>query len=98
MQATATAAMSDQVVAERPVPEAASAIYAAPQAGQIISHAGHEYTTIKEGLAHILVPRGTPTSTDPKLSKEEAQKQQVFYNPIQQLDRKSTRLNSSHWE
>ncbi|EMD61116.1 hypothetical protein COCSADRAFT_239417 [Bipolaris sorokiniana ND90Pr] len=66
---------------------AAQTIDAAPQAGQHISHEGKEYTTIKEGLAHILVPHGVPTSTDPKLSKEETQKQQVFYNPIQQFNR-----------
>lgn len=62
----------------------AQTIDATPQAGQHISHEGKNYTTIKEGLAHILVPQGIPTSTDPKLSKEETQKQQVFYNPIQQ--------------
>ena len=65
----------------------AKTIDATPQAGQTISHAGKEYTTIKEGLAHILVPQGVPTSTDPKLSKEDTQKQQVFYNPIQQFNR-----------
>ncbi|KAL6711182.1 RNA methyltransferase tRNA(m5U54)methyltransferase [Coniothyrium glycines] len=58
-----------------------------PKAGQNISHDGKVYTTIKEGLAHILVPQGTPTSTDPKLSQEETQRQQVFYNPIQQFNR-----------
>ncbi|KAF2644683.1 TRM-domain-containing protein [Massarina eburnea CBS 473.64] len=62
-------------------------IEASPQAGQNISHEGKEYTTIKEGLAHILVPHDIPTSTDPRLSKEETQKQQVFYNPIQQFNR-----------
>ncbi|KAF1829611.1 TRM-domain-containing protein [Decorospora gaudefroyi] len=65
----------------------AKMIDATPRAGQDINHEGKEYTTIKEGLAHILVPRGVPTSTDPKLSKEETQKQQVFYNPIQQFNR-----------
>jgi len=58
-----------------------------PQAGQSIQHDGNEYTTIKEGLAHILVPHGTPTLTDPRMSKEDVQKQQVFYNPIQQFNR-----------
>ncbi|KAF2007124.1 TRM-domain-containing protein [Amniculicola lignicola CBS 123094] len=58
-----------------------------PRAGQSIGHGGKQYTTIKEGLAHILVPHGIPTSTDPKMSKEESQKQQVFYNPIQQFNR-----------
>lgn len=62
-------------------------IEAPPRVGQSISHEGKEYTTIKEGLAHILVPHDTPTSTDPRMTKEETQKQQVFYNPIQQFNR-----------
>jgi tRNA (guanine26-N2/guanine27-N2)-dimethyltransferase len=62
-------------------------IDADPQVGQNITHGGSEYTTIKEGLAYILVPRGIPTSTDPKMSKEDTEKQQVFYNPIQQFNR-----------
>jgi tRNA (guanine26-N2/guanine27-N2)-dimethyltransferase len=62
-------------------------INAPPHAGQTISHEGKEYTTIKEGLAHILVPPDIPTSTDPRMSKEDTQKQQVFYNPIQQFNR-----------
>lgn len=62
-------------------------IDAMPQAGQTIQHQGKTYTTIKEGLAHILVPHGVPTSTDPKMSKEDTQRQQVFYNPIQQFNR-----------
>jgi tRNA (guanine26-N2/guanine27-N2)-dimethyltransferase len=70
----------------------AQTIDAIPQAGQHISHGGKEYTTIKEGLAHILVPHDIPTSTDPRLSKEDTQKQQVFYNPIQQFNRDLTVL------
>jgi len=62
-------------------------IDAAPRAGQSVSHEGQEYTTIREGLAHILVPHGIPTSIDPKMSKEDTQRQQVFYNPIQQFNR-----------
>jgi tRNA (guanine26-N2/guanine27-N2)-dimethyltransferase len=62
-------------------------IDATPHVGQTIRHEGKDYTTIKEGLAHILVPHGVPTSTDPKMSKEETQRQQVFYNPIQQFNR-----------
>lgn len=62
-------------------------IGAPPKAGQSVQHEGKEYTTIKEGLAHILVPHDTPTSTDPRMSREETQKQQVFYNPIQQFNR-----------
>ncbi|KAH7339192.1 S-adenosyl-L-methionine-dependent methyltransferase [Pyrenochaeta sp. MPI-SDFR-AT-0127] len=74
--------------ADDPMTDAQShTIDATPKAGQSISHNGKEYTTIQEGLAHILVPHGVPTSTDPKLSKEDTQKQQVFYNPIQQFNR-----------
>lgn len=62
-------------------------IEAPPRAGQSVQHEGKTYTTIKEGLAHILVPHDTPTSTDPRMSKEDTQKQQVFYNPIQQFNR-----------
>ncbi|KAF2678448.1 TRM-domain-containing protein [Lentithecium fluviatile CBS 122367] len=65
----------------------AKGIDALPQAGQSITHEGKEYTTIKEGLAHILVPHDIPTSTDPRMSKEDTQKQAVFYNPIQQFNR-----------
>lgn len=62
-------------------------IDAPPKAGQAISHQGNDYTTIKEGLGHILVPHGISTSTDPRIPKEDVQKQQVFYNPIQQFNR-----------
>ncbi|KAJ8105990.1 hypothetical protein OPT61_g9839 [Boeremia exigua] len=65
----------------------AKTIDATPEAGQDITHEGKQYTTIQEGLAHILVPHDTPTSTDPRMSKEDTQKQQVFYNPIQQFNR-----------
>jgi tRNA (guanine26-N2/guanine27-N2)-dimethyltransferase len=64
-----------------------ASIYAAPGVGQSVEHRGTKYTTIKEGLGYILVPHGTPTSADPKLSKEDSQKQSVFYNPIQQFNR-----------
>ncbi|KAF2746563.1 TRM-domain-containing protein [Sporormia fimetaria CBS 119925] len=83
---SAAAAAPAQVPAEE-TPAGSVGIHATPKAGQNVSHTGREYTTIKEGLAYILVPRGTPTSTDPKMSKEDSQKQQVFYNPIQQFNR-----------
>ncbi|KAF2268026.1 TRM-domain-containing protein [Lojkania enalia] len=77
-----------QASAAMPAPEmSANTIDSPPQAGQSISHGGKAYTTIKEGLAYILVPQGIPTSTDPKMSKEDTQRQQVFYNPIQQFNR-----------
>ncbi|KAF2871978.1 S-adenosyl-L-methionine-dependent methyltransferase [Massariosphaeria phaeospora] len=62
-------------------------IEASPQPGQIVNHEGKPYTTIMEGLAYILVPLGIPTSTNPNMSKEDTQRQQVFYNPIQQFNR-----------
>lgn len=71
------------------MPDAGSkTIDATPAAGQLVSHDSKTYTTIKEGLAHILVPQDIPTQTDPKkLSREDTQRQQVFYNPIQQFNR-----------
>ncbi|KAH9871585.1 hypothetical protein J1614_005840, partial [Plenodomus biglobosus] len=74
---------------DAPMPDAGrKTIDATPQAGQLVNHGGKTYTTIKEGLAHILVPQDIPTQTDPKkLSKEDTQRQQVFYNPIQQFNR-----------
>jgi len=63
---------------------------AAPCDGQKIIHKGRTYTTVKEGLAYILIPPNQPQSTDPKKkhSKEDDnQKQSVFYNPIQQFNR-----------
>ena len=67
--------------------ENTASIESTPQAGQNVNVRGTTYTTIKEGLGYILVPYGTPTSTDPKLSKEDTQRQSVFYNPIQQFNR-----------
>ncbi|RDW77721.1 putative-dimethylguanosine tRNA methyltransferase protein [Coleophoma cylindrospora] len=61
-------------------------ITATPAAGQRISHNGAEYTTVKEGLAHILVP-ATASATPFTTPKGENQPQSVFYNPIQQFNR-----------
>lgn len=48
----------------------------------------NEYVPIKEGLAEILVHKGTPTLSDPQESKtENSPAQSVFYNPIQQFNR-----------
>ncbi|EON64604.1 hypothetical protein W97_03837 [Coniosporium apollinis CBS 100218] len=60
-----------------------------PRPGQTILHDGTEYTTIKEGLAHILIPPNAALSTDPRTFKQQPaeQTQQVFYNPIQQFNR-----------
>jgi len=47
-----------------------------------------KYTTIKEGLAYILVSKDAQTSVDPKSkSSGDSQPQSVFYNPIQQFNR-----------
>lgn len=62
-----------------------------PRAGQLVEHEGKKYTTIKEGLAYILIPptvrlQQRPTS---KQSPDEIE-QSVFYNPIQQYNRDLT--------
>jgi tRNA (guanine26-N2/guanine27-N2)-dimethyltransferase len=55
---------------------------ATPAEGQRIKHDNVVYTTVKEGLAHILVPADSG-------NKDETA-QQVFYNPIQQFNRDLT--------
>ncbi|KAF2144989.1 uncharacterized protein K452DRAFT_284380 [Aplosporella prunicola CBS 121167] len=64
---------------------------AEPRADQRVTHEGREYTTIKEGLAYILVPPNAITEADPKKAGkyEEGveEKPSVFYNPIQQFNR-----------
>ncbi len=59
---------------------------AEPAANQIICHEGKEYTTIKEGLAYILVP-ASASKTPQTTPKGDNQPQSVFYNPIQQFNR-----------
>lgn len=63
----------------------------APAEGQLIEHEGVSYNTIREGLAHILVPPNARTATDPKLANKVDggvdHVQSVFYNPIQQFNR-----------
>lgn len=61
-------------------------ITSTPRIDQRISYNGKEYTTIKEGLAYILIPSLAPKvpQTSPK---GENQPQSVFYNPIQQFNR-----------
>ncbi|KAM3078268.1 RNA methyltransferase tRNA(m5U54)methyltransferase [Clarireedia jacksonii] len=61
-------------------------ITATPAQDQHILHDGKEFTTIKEGLAYILVPADSPKvpQTTPK---GQTQVQSVFYNPIQQFNR-----------
>ncbi len=61
-------------------------ITANPAADQHIFHEGIEYTTVKEGLAYILVP-ATASKTPQTTPKGENQPQSVFYNPIQQFNR-----------
>jgi tRNA (guanine26-N2/guanine27-N2)-dimethyltransferase len=61
-------------------------ISATPAADQRINHDGKEYTTVKEGLAYILIP--TSASAVPQTTpRGENQPQSVFYNPIQQFNR-----------
>ncbi|KAK4125973.1 TRM-domain-containing protein [Parathielavia appendiculata] len=57
---------------------------ATPAEGQRIKHNNVAYTTVKEGLAHILIPEDS--------AKKGQTVQQVFYNPIQQFNRDLTVL------
>ncbi|KAK3307492.1 N2,N2-dimethylguanosine tRNA methyltransferase-domain-containing protein [Chaetomium strumarium] len=57
---------------------------ATPAEGQRIKHNNVVYTTVKEGLAHILIPADS--------AKPGESVQQVFYNPIQQFNRDLTVL------
>ncbi|KFX89486.1 hypothetical protein V490_06987 [Pseudogymnoascus sp. VKM F-3557] len=61
-------------------------INASPAVGQHIHHDGKDYSTIKEGLAYILVPGNGPLVPQTKPSGEN-ESQSVFYNPIQQFNR-----------
>jgi len=61
----------------------------AAKEGQTVQHDGKTFTTIREGLAHILVPENARTELDPKRGKDadDTVAQSVFYNPIQQFNR-----------
>lgn len=61
-------------------------INASPAQDQLIQHDGAEYTTVKEGMAHILIPI-TAAKTPQNTPRGENQAQSVFYNPIQQFNR-----------
>jgi tRNA (guanine26-N2/guanine27-N2)-dimethyltransferase len=61
-------------------------ITAAPAAGQHVWHEKIEYTTVNEGLAHILIP-ASASVTPQRSPRGDHQPQSVFYNPIQQFNR-----------
>lgn len=61
-------------------------ITATPAVDQHILHEEKIYTTVKEGLAYILVP-ATAAKVPQANPKGETQAQSVFYNPIQQFNR-----------
>jgi tRNA (guanine26-N2/guanine27-N2)-dimethyltransferase len=61
-------------------------ITATPAADQHILHNRKEYTTVKEGLAHILIPASAPKIPQTTPGGDN-QPQSVFYNPIQQFNR-----------
>ena len=61
-------------------------ITATPAADQHILHDGKEFTTVKEGLAHILIP-ASASKVPQTTPRGETQPQSVFYNPIQQFNR-----------
>jgi tRNA (guanine26-N2/guanine27-N2)-dimethyltransferase len=58
---------------------------------QSVKHEDKVYTTVKEGLAYILIPPDAPRLLDPKTHASEPA-QSVFYNPIQQYNRDLTVL------
>jgi tRNA (guanine26-N2/guanine27-N2)-dimethyltransferase len=61
-------------------------ITVSPAVDQHICHEKKEYTTVKEGLAYILVPSGA-AKVPQHTPKGDNQPQSVFYNPIQQFNR-----------
>ncbi|CCC06988.1 unnamed protein product [Sordaria macrospora k-hell] len=65
-------------------------ITAPPAEKQVIVHEGKRYVTVKEGLAHILVPE--PSEEDKENLRPDQAVRQVFYNPIQQYNRDLTVL------
>jgi tRNA (guanine26-N2/guanine27-N2)-dimethyltransferase len=69
-------------MSSNPLPD----ITATPAANRHILHDGKEYATIKEGLAHILIP-ASAAKTPQTSPRGENQPQSVFYNPIQQFNR-----------
>lgn len=81
--------MSPQAAPElAPVP-----ITTAPAADQLVEHDGKKLSTIKEGLAYILIPPEAPLAVDPTAApKTGPQRASVFYNPIQQYNRDLTVL------
>lgn len=79
-------AMADQHTSS--AEHSCAALSDSPQEGQSVSHKGKHFTTVKEGLAFILVPENARTSLDPKKTKDDDHDaQSVFYNPIQQFNR-----------
>lgn len=63
-----------------------------PTAGQSIRHGDKEYTTVREGLASILIPQAASATQQGKEKQKQKQKKSdepaaVFYNPIQQFNR-----------
>ncbi|KAL8372113.1 hypothetical protein RB595_001757 [Gaeumannomyces hyphopodioides] len=75
---------------EATTPAAPAGIADEPAGGQTILHDGKRYTTIREGLAFILVPEaaaGDAQKKKPKLATGADDLQSVFYNPIQQFNR-----------
>ena len=85
---------SDQPMTDAPaVSGEALPIDTEPRQGQSVSYNGKTFTTIREGLAHILIPTNAPTTLDTKKTQQARkegkalQGQSVFYNPIQQFNR-----------
>ncbi|KAK0701750.1 S-adenosyl-L-methionine-dependent methyltransferase [Lasiosphaeria miniovina] len=91
---TYTATMSTQTAGADST--AVASIASRPAHQQLVVHEGIRYTTIKEGLAYILVPENSRAdkkkAADKKPPADGQAAQQVFYNPIQQFNRDLTVL------
>ncbi|KAF2097543.1 TRM-domain-containing protein [Rhizodiscina lignyota] len=85
----------DKVSTELSQPPERATIHSPPSAGQTVFHQDKEYTTVKEGLAYILIPPNTRKTLDTKAHQakkfagkaEEGKAQNVFYNEIMQYNR-----------
>jgi len=80
--------MSTSIKTEEAPRSGVATLESTPREGQTVSHDGKTFITVREGLAHILVPENARTETDPKRKEDDGTAaQSVFYNPIQQFNR-----------
>ncbi|KAI9683881.1 MAG: RNA methyltransferase tRNA(m5U54)methyltransferase [Trizodia sp. TS-e1964] len=79
--------ISDAVERQISAETMAASLLTTPREGQKLSHGGKPYTTIREGLAFILVPEAAGKEKESSPKEPDPGKQSVFYNPIQQYNR-----------